>query len=91
MKGSSNFYLEQKVWRRLGASTLILYRCLKDISTSKVAVQSADFFRVPIDYEQLLVSEKQFFELLVEIGPADRCDWFENIAEAILAHERDFS
>jgi hypothetical protein len=33
----------------------------------------------------------QLVELFIEIEPADRCEWFETVEDAIAAHERDFS
>ena len=91
VQGMTNYYLEQKVWKRRDASTAVLYRCLLDIRTNMFAVQSADFFHEPFGHEQLLSSEKQFLELLVQTEPADRCEWFESLDKAISAHERDFS
>ena len=49
---------------------------LKDIVPGKVAV---------------FKSEKQFFDLRVQIGPADHFARFENIAKALTAHEHTFS
>lgn len=85
-----NYYFEQKIWKRRDAVTVVLYRCLQNIHSGKVAVQSADFFREPFDNLQLLNSDKQFLELLNQIDPADRCDWFESLDAAIAAHEREF-
>lgn len=87
----SSHYLEQKVWKRKDASTVVLYRCFFDISTSMCAVQSADYFREPFGREQILNSEKQFLELLLQSDPSDRCEWFESLDKAISAHEREFS
>jgi hypothetical protein len=87
----TSLYKELKIWKRREADTAVLYRCFHDLTKGRFAVQSADFFKLPIDERQILDSEKQFLELLVEIAPSERCDWFSSIDEAIASHERDFS
>jgi hypothetical protein len=87
----SGLYKELRVWRRVDSHTAVRFFCLLDLATKMFAVQSADFFRLPITKEQLENFDKQYLELFIEISPADRCEWFESLEEAIAAHDRDFS
>jgi hypothetical protein len=83
-------YIELNIWHRVDSSSAVLYRCLKETGTEKFAVQSADFFKYPVSEKRLHASALQFVELLIEISPADRCQWFNSVEEAIAAHNRDF-
>jgi hypothetical protein len=87
----TTFFLELRVWKRQDAATAILYRCFKNMVTGRFAVQSADFFKLPIDANQLRNSEMQFVELFIDAAPSERCDWFDTAEEAIAAHDCDFS
>jgi hypothetical protein len=86
----TDHYLETRVWMQRDSATAVLYRCFKNLATGKFAVQSADFFRLPMDDKQLLGSEKQFIELFIETAPSKRCDWFDSVEEAIGAHNQEF-
>ena len=68
----------------------MLYRCLRDDSTGRYAVQSADFFPLPVDDARLRSSDRQFVELLIEQLPFDRCEWHASIEAAIAAHDLAF-
>ncbi|AMC33234.1 hypothetical protein [Janthinobacterium sp. B9-8] len=79
------------LWKNVNETTAIKYCCLKDISLNKFAVQSADFFHLPVDENQLKKSEKQFIELFIETNPLNRCDWFFTLNEAVNQFDNDFS
>ena len=83
--------VELKVWKRRDAKTAVLYRCFQDLGTGQFTVQSCDFFRLPVDDEQLRDSDGRFVELLIEAAPGDRSGWFGSVDEAIAAHDRHFS
>lgn len=87
----TTLYEELRVWKRQDAATAVLYRCFKDVVAEKFAIQSADFFKLPVDDKQLQNSDRQFLELFIQVAISERCDWFESIDEAIAAHDRDFS
>jgi hypothetical protein len=87
----SGLYKELKVWRRVDSRAAIIFSCLLDLARGVFAVQSADFFRLPITKEQLESFDKQYLELFIEISPIERCEWFDSLEEAIAAHDRDFS
>lgn len=82
-------YERSDIWRRAGTS-VVRYVVLRRREDRKVAIQSADFFYLPIDAEQTAQFEQQFVELLAEISPLDRCSWHETLEDAISYHERDF-
>jgi hypothetical protein len=78
------------VWKRVEPMRLIRYRCFEDTSTGKFCVQSADFYNAPIRPEQLIHSEKQFLELMIEESPFTRSGEFDTVEEAIAMHDAEF-
>ncbi|MFC4159284.1 hypothetical protein [Chitinimonas lacunae] len=86
-----DLFKEVMIWKRTGETSAVRYSCLQDMLTGKYAIQSADFFRLPIEGEQFRIFERQFVELLLDVSPRDRCMWFESPEEAITAHDHDFS
>jgi hypothetical protein len=86
-----DLYQEITVWKSLGDTSAVRYCCLNRLTTGQYAVQNADFFRLPLEDKQFRYFEKQFAELFIEVSPRERCDWFDSVEEAIMAHERDFS
>ena len=86
----SRLYKELKVWRHVNNATAIRFSCLADLVSQKFAVQSADFFRLPVTREQIENFEKQYLELFIKISPDERCEWFESLAETIASHDREF-
>ena len=87
----NNLYVEFRVWRRNNDGAATLYRCFSDLNERKFAVQSADFFRLPIDERQIFNLERQFLELFIEMDPTERCQWFDSLEQAITAHDLEFS
>lgn len=78
------------VWNRTENQELIRYRCFENVSDGTFCVQSADFFRTPIQHDRILQSEKQWIELLFEQSPFDRSGSFSTIEEAIAHHDSEF-
>jgi hypothetical protein len=85
-----NLFSQLNVWKRVGKQLAVRYVCFCDLSSGRYAVQSADFFRMPIEDEQLHSSERQLIELFMEESPFDRCGWFETVGKAIEAHDLEF-
>ena len=84
-------YKEIKVWKRVNKSLAVAYCCFMNMETNKYAVQSADFFRLPIKKEQIDNFQKQFIELFIDLPIEERCDkWFDSLEDAIRAHDADF-
>jgi hypothetical protein len=82
---------ELMVWKHIDNTNAVRYCCFHDLSTNKYAVQSADFFCLPVDEKQLKFLNVQFLELLMEIAPSERCTWYSSVEEAIAAHDELFS
>lgn len=87
----SDLFIEVMIWKYFDGATAVRYCCFHDLADGKYAVQSADFFRIPLTEIQFRNFEKQFVELFTEISPRERCVWFDSLEEAIKAHEHDFS
>ncbi len=77
------------VWKRKDG-VIVRFRCFEVMPSRGYCVQSADFYSIPLDREQIPRLEKQFLELLLEEAPEVRGGLFPTIEEAIAAHERDF-
>ncbi len=82
---------ELMIWKHVDNTNAIRYCCFQDLHTHKYAVQSADFFSLPVDEKQLKFLNIQFLELLMENFPTERCTWYASIEEAIAAHDDLFS
>jgi hypothetical protein len=87
----SPLFKEVMVWQRMDDQTAVRYSCLEDLENSVFAVQSADFFRLPLCDNALADMSRQFIELLIEVPPLERCLWFASVEEAIYDHQRRFS
>lgn len=79
------------VWKKTGNAGLVRYRCFENMDTGKFCVQSADFYHSPIKAEQLIQSEKQFLELMIDESPFTRSGSFDSVAEAIAHHDSEFA
>jgi hypothetical protein len=85
-----NCYRVIDVWKRLDGTSAIRYRCFESLNSKRFCVQSADFYRLPLDQKQVSSLDNQFVELLVEQEPSSRCAEFPTLEEAIAAHDKDF-
>ncbi|MFC5475095.1 hypothetical protein [Paraherbaspirillum soli] len=90
-KAAMDLFKEVMVWKRLGDTSAVRYCCLNDLKTDQYAVQSADFFRLPLEEQQFRNFQSQFAELFIEVSVHERCDWYDSLEDAIRAHDRDFS
>jgi hypothetical protein len=77
------------VWKKIDGG-LIRYRCFEILESGKYCVQSADFYYLPIEREQLKQHEQQFFELLIASPPDEREGTFDSLEEAIRDHDQEF-
>jgi hypothetical protein len=83
-------YQELTFWKRIDDKTAVRYRCLMNEATRKFSIQSADFYRLPVDENQVLKFRAQFVELFCESDPGKRAGCFDTAEEAIAEHERSF-
>jgi len=77
------------IWRRLDHRKAVRFNCLEDVGTKKFAVQSADFFTLPIKGENISYFEKLFPERFIEVEWELR-KWFDSVEEAVADHENEF-
>jgi hypothetical protein len=82
---------ELMVWKHVDSKSAVRYCCFHDLKNNKYAVQSADFFSLPVDEKQLRFLNIQFLELLMETSPSERCTWYPSVEDAIAAHDDLFS
>jgi len=77
------------IWKRLGHKKAVRFNCIEDLEMRKFAVQSADFFTLPIRGEHISYFEKLFPERSIEVEWEQR-KWFDSVEKAIAGHESDF-
>src|SRR5664279_4816503 len=77
------------IWKRLDHKNAVRFNCIEDMETNQFAVQSADFFSIPIKSEHISYLEKLFPERFIEVEWEQR-KWFASIEEAVADHENEF-
>ena len=86
-----NLYRTIDVWKEGRPNDCpSLYRLLSRLQSKKYCVQSADFFRLPLDAKQVSSLDSQFVQLFIEQEPSDRTAEFAKLEDAIAAHDKDF-
>ncbi|RON34436.1 hypothetical protein BK661_10180 [Pseudomonas frederiksbergensis] len=83
-------YQQIITWRRLSDSTAVRYVCFLNLQTSLYAVQSADFYSLPLDDSIRTFLDRQLIELFIEISPRDRSKWHPRLTEAMDNHDAAF-
>ena len=83
-------YQQIITWRRLSDSAAVRYVCFLNLQTLLYAVQSADFYSLPLDNSTQSFHDRQLIELFIEISPRDRCEWHPSLMEAMDAHDAAF-
>jgi hypothetical protein len=48
------------IWKRDSYKQLIRYRCFRNLETNRYAVQSSDWYSLPIDSKRVTFPERQF-------------------------------
>jgi hypothetical protein len=79
------------VWKRADEETAVRYRCFESLLSKRFCVQSADFYRLPPNEQQIADLSRQFVELFIEQEPSSRSGEHSTLEEAIAAHDRAFS
>ncbi|MCU1752683.1 hypothetical protein [Pseudomonas sp. 6D_7.1_Bac1] len=87
----NKYYSSHLVWKRVDETHAIRYLCFYDLSSKKYAVQNAEFFYLPISKERIFEADVNAIELFVDVDPSERCDWFDELAEALQDHDLNFS
>jgi hypothetical protein len=78
------------VWQCVDQRSVERYRCFEVLPNNGYCVQSADFYRLPVDAKQVEQLDRQFLELLTEQPPNERTSTYSTLEEAILQHQKDF-
>ena len=84
-------YQELAVWKRLDEMTAVRFRCLINIATKKVSVQSADYYHPRAEAKHFTQLDNSFVELFCQSDPAERSGAFDSLEEAIAAFEKSFA
>jgi hypothetical protein len=65
-------YIERLTFGRVDENTAIRYRCFESLLSKRFCVQSADFYRFPLNEQQIANLARQFVELFIEQEPSNR-------------------
>jgi hypothetical protein len=84
-------YQSFDIWRRTANGGVVRYRCFKEVSSGRYSVQSADFYRAPLNLQQITNLDRQCLELFAEQPPDERSGGFETVQAAIAAYDREFA
>lgn len=84
-------YREIPVWKHRGDGSALCYRCFESLPDHRFCVQSADYFRLPLDETVLRQHERQMVELFIETEPGARAGWHPSLEAAIAAHDAEFT
>lgn len=79
------------IWKRIDDTTAVRYRCFQRLTDGQFCVQSADYYHLPLNEEQVKILDKQFLELFIEESPDQRSSLHPNLEEAITFYELEFA
>lgn len=79
------------IWKRIDDTVAVRYRCFQRIIDGQFCVQSADYYHLPLNEEQVRILDKQFLELFIEESPDHRSSLHPTIEEAIAKYELEFA
>lgn len=92
--GSREMFEEIRVWRRLDAHRMRLYRCLKHRHSGRYAVQGKEVIYVPHDAGRGAMHvgtphliTPHFLTLGARTAPSDHCSWHDTLDAAIEASD----
>jgi hypothetical protein len=85
-----SIYKAIDVWKIVDESTAIRYRCFESLQSKRFCVQSADFYRLPLNEQQIANLALQFVELFIEQEPSKRSGEHSTLEEAIATHDKTF-
>jgi hypothetical protein len=85
-----NHYRAIDVWKRLDATSAVRYRYFESLQSKRFCVQSADFYRLPLDGKQVSFVDSQFVELFIEQEPSSRSPEYSTLEEALAQNDEGF-
>lgn len=78
------------LWKRIDDTVAVRYRCFQRLTDGQFCVQSADYYHLPLNEEQVRILDKQFLELFIEESPDQRSSLHPTLEEAIAEYEIEF-
>ena|SRR2546423_4933685 len=91
LKDANKLFQEITVWKVVGDTTLVRYRCPLVLPDNRYCVKSADFYRQPLDEKQRKEQEEYYLESLFEGGLDFAAEeTYETLEEAIAKHDEEF-
>lgn len=66
-------------------------RCFQRLNDGQFCVQSADYYHLPLNENQIEALDKQFLELFIEESPDQRSSLYSTLEEAIANYDLEFS
>ena len=84
-------YRRHEVWRRISDAVAARYVCFELLGADSFAVQSCDFFRIPLGDQAIGHLDRQAIQLFIEDDPVRRSGAHASLVAAIEAHDRDFA
>jgi len=88
---TSKIYRKIEVWKQGRHNNMIRFTCFELLGEKKFCIQSADYFYLPIDNNQLVIHNKQQIELFIDLLPDERSELYDSLVDAIAAHEIEFN
>lgn len=79
------------VWKKINDVSAIRYRCFEHLTDGQFCVQSADYYHLPLNQQQIETLDKQFLELFIEESPDHRSCLYPTLEEAIAQYDQDFA
>jgi hypothetical protein len=89
--GKPRLYRRHEVWRQISDTIAARYVCFELLGDRSFAVQSCDFFRLPVSEQAIQRLDRQAIELFMEDDPIRRSGAHLSLAAAIEAHDQDFA
>lgn len=79
------------IWKKIDDVTAVRYRCFQRITDGQFCVQSADYYHLPANENQVRTLDRQFLELFIEESPDQRSSLHRTLEEAIAQYELEFA
>ncbi len=79
------------IWKQIDGVTAVRYRCFQRLADGQFCVQSADYYHLPLNENQVKTLDRQFLELFTEEAPDQRSSLYRTLEEAIAQYELEFA
>lgn len=86
-EGSRELFEEIRVWRKLDAHRMWLYRCLRDRQSGRFAVQGRESMYAPHETGRVAFLAHHFVTLAGRVSSSEHCSWHDSLEAAIEAND----